>query len=204
MSGFSPTTSFFVFFLPLNSSYYSHEYFQIISYTHSYSIGMTDFRICNKWYVHVAFLLWNKCLCLPSLQNSYAEAQYPIRWKLWAVLTLRWALRVRLPWWDRHPCEERKTEGPLSTREDPRRPPETRKRRSTRNRLCGPLSPASPQHQGEEAPAWGALWRQPNWLQPSAAPGFSTHKALGLTQCILDSFAWTDKKGAIIDSLPWW
>ena len=77
MSGFSPTTSFFVFFLPLNSSYYSHEYFQIISYTHSYSIGMTDFRICNKWYVHVAFLLWNKCLCLPSLQNSYAEAQYP-------------------------------------------------------------------------------------------------------------------------------
>ena len=48
MSGFSPTTSFFVFFLPLNSSYYSHEYFQIISYTHSYSIGMTDFRICNK------------------------------------------------------------------------------------------------------------------------------------------------------------
>ena len=38
---------------------------------------MTDFRICNKWYVHVAFLFWNKCLCLLSLQNSYAEAQYP-------------------------------------------------------------------------------------------------------------------------------
>ena len=27
MSGFSLTTSFFVFFLPLNSSYYSYEYF---------------------------------------------------------------------------------------------------------------------------------------------------------------------------------
>lgn len=62
-------------------------------------------------------------MCLLSLQNSYVEAQYPIRWKLWEVLNIKMRYEGGVPMVGSYPCEERKTEGPLSHWGGQRRPP---------------------------------------------------------------------------------
>lgn len=166
---------------------------------------MTDFRICNKWYIHVAFLLWNKCLCLPSLQNSYVEAQYPDK-----VETLRSTyVEMRYeggasmvgsaPLWgekDRGPSLH--WGGQKTATCGPERGP------SPETDCAGPSSLPIPRARGREPQPGELCDVGPSWLQPSASPGSSTHVTLGLTQCILDSFAWTDTQCTIIDSLSWW
>ena len=130
---------------------------------------MTDFRICNKWYIHVALLLWNKCLCLPSLQNSYVEAQYPDKVETLGstYVEMRYeggaSMVGSAPLWgerDRGPSLHWGGQKTATCRP------------FTRNRVCRPLKPANPQSQGEEAPAWGALWRWPQLTATFSKPRF--------------------------------
>lgn len=146
---------------------------------------MTDFRICNKWYIHVAFLLWNKC-CAFSPQNSYVEAQYPIRWKLWEVLNIKMRYEVGL-WWD-PTLVRRKTEGPLSRtggREDGHL--QARMRPFTRNRLCRPLNPANPRARGGSPSPKELCDISPSWLQPSSKPRFLNTRDTGSHTVYLNS-----------------
>ena len=56
-------------------------------------------------------------------------------------------MRVGLPWWDQHPCEERETEGPLSTGENRRQPPAGP---SPETECAGPSSLPTPRARGRK------------------------------------------------------